>query len=561
MPAGPQMARGSSGGSHESRGSLGNVIVTGASGFIGRHLLDAIDPEYRVFAISRRNPTESCPSPQWKARWYHADISDPQHLAAVFREIHGECEIDAVIHLAAYYDFTGKRHPEYRRANVEGTRNVLALSREIGAGTFVLASSVAACAFPPYGSVVTETSSPDGENPYAQSKRLCERMVADYRQEIHCCIIRFAALFSDWCEYEPLFNFLETWLSRSPRRRILAGQGWSAIPFLHIRDATMFIRTLLPQLRSIESGSVVLASTDGAVSHCDLFAAATAACYGQRNTPLLLPRILCHPGLRVLDTVSRMTRFRSFERPWMSRLVDRQLNVDASATRRRLGWAPRERLNVIRRMPFLLENRKTFPCEWLDRSHASIRGRKKPANIRIHHLLERHQDEICSEFTEYLMDPDLWRRFHDYHRYTRIEHRCRHRPLLQALMNAVRTGEKGFFMSACRYLAEHRREQGFSLNEVTEALEVLNDICLFVLLDSEPDDSDRSALNDHIGMTIQFGIDAVCEVYEEAGDSEASAAEHYQGESPGNAVRRSSPRSQTTSRRGCFDPPGRADQR
>ena len=107
-------------------------------------------------------------------------------------------------------------------------------------------------------------------------------------------------------------------------------------------------------------------------------------------------------------------------------------------------------------------------------------------------------------------------------------------------MNAVRTGEKGFFMSACRYLAEHRREQGFSLNEVTEALEVLNDICLFVLLDSEPDDSDRSALNDHIGMTIQFGIDAVCEVYEEAGDSEAFAAEHYQGESPGNAVRRSS---------------------
>ena len=38
-------------------------------------------------------------------------------------------------------------------------------------------------------------------------------MLAEYAREFPATIVRFAALFSDWCEYPPLFMFLETWLS------------------------------------------------------------------------------------------------------------------------------------------------------------------------------------------------------------------------------------------------------------------------------------------------------------------------------------------------------------
>jgi hypothetical protein len=387
-------------------------------------------------------------------------------------------------------------------------------------------------------------------------------MVEDYRHEIHCCVVRFAALFSDWCEYEPLFHFLETWLSPSRRRRILAGRGWSAIPFLHITDATMFVRTLLARLRSLESGTILQASPDGAVSHHDLFTAATAACYGQRFSPLLLPKALCRPGLLALDTASRMTGLiQPFERPWMSRMIDRQLTVDASETRRTLDWAPRERMSVTRRMPFLLENRKTFPCEWRFRNHAAIKRRRLPENMRIHQLLEQYEDEICSAFTEYLLDPDRWRRFRHYHRYTQREHDCRHRLLLQALMNAVRTGEKGFFMCACRDLAEHRMEQGFSLQEVCEALEALYEICLFLLLEGEPDDSQRAALDDHIGMTIQFGIDAAHEVFEEMGTGQVPSIARYTSDWAASPSDRAGRIGRRAARRGCLELTGRDGSR
>ena len=38
-------------------------------------------------------------------------------------------------------------------------------------------------------------------------------------------IVRLAAIYSDWCEYGPLYNFLITWLSKSWKSNMLAGKG------------------------------------------------------------------------------------------------------------------------------------------------------------------------------------------------------------------------------------------------------------------------------------------------------------------------------------------------
>ena len=65
-----------------------------------------------------------------------------------------------VIHLAAYYDFTGLEHPEYMRTNVTGLRNVLDLSAGLSLRRFIFASSLAACEFPPDGRALTESSLP-----------------------------------------------------------------------------------------------------------------------------------------------------------------------------------------------------------------------------------------------------------------------------------------------------------------------------------------------------------------------------------------------------------------
>ncbi len=156
--------------------------------------------------------------------WVQVDIGDREPLARAFEAIRADGGADILIHLAAHYDFTGENHPEYWRTNVEGLRNVLEESRGLNLRRFIFASSVAACQFPPSGELLTEQSPADGDHVYAVTKRIGEDMLYEFR-DIPSCIVRFAALFSDWCEYPPLYFFLETWLSKAGTRRSSGARG------------------------------------------------------------------------------------------------------------------------------------------------------------------------------------------------------------------------------------------------------------------------------------------------------------------------------------------------
>ena len=105
----------------------------------------------------------------------------------------------------------------------------------------------AACELPPPGKTLDEMSPPDGRHIYAQTKRIGETMVGGYKDRFTPVIVRFAAMFSDWCEYPPLYMFFETWLSDAWNRHVLGGKGESAIPYLHVSDAVAFVVRLLAE--------------------------------------------------------------------------------------------------------------------------------------------------------------------------------------------------------------------------------------------------------------------------------------------------------------------------
>ena len=284
------------------------LLITGASGFIGRHLLESLKRQHRICALARRPPeiTGAPIAPQ--IEWIQADVSKPDELTNAAQIARASGEIDVVIHLAGYCDFTGKNAPEYQRTNIDGTRNVLEVSRELHPRRFIFASSVAACDFSSQARAIDERAPPDGDTPYARSKKAGEEIVGDYSAEFPVCIVRFGAVFTDWCEYEPLYYFLYRWLSFSWRRRILAGRGESAVPYLHARDAVAFISRLLDRHEQLNNKEILLASPDGATSHRKLHAVAIACFYGQRVRPVLLPPLICRTGLWGQDILSRIFR-------------------------------------------------------------------------------------------------------------------------------------------------------------------------------------------------------------------------------------------------------------
>ncbi len=497
--------------------ALPRLIVTGASGFIGRRLLEGLKERYQIVGMARRSQVRSGAPFHENIAWYQVDIGDRESTRTAFQFIRDTGGADLVVHLAAHYDFTGEDHPEYWRTNVDGLRNVLDECVDLDLDRFVFASSVAACNFPPKGEKLTEDSPPDGEHIYAVTKRIGEEMLAEYDETVPSCIVRFAAMFSDWCEYAPLYIFFTTWLSKAWNSRILGGRGESAVPYLHIREIPSFFWRLFQHLPDVKQREVVICSPNDTVNHRELFEMVQKNTRGRPVRPFCMPAPLARVGVWGRDLLGRLLGNRPFERSWMVRYIDWDLAVDASRTHEKLNWAPRERLQIRRRVPFMIENEKTDPVEWHRRNQAALKDVRLRTNLRIHRLLEKHHDEIRGRFIEELLGPDGAARFPSYQSVPKEILEWRFTVALRHLLNAVRTSEKGLFTAYCRDLAEKRVAEHFDGEEVCDALESLNRECIAVLsADPEAEGLDE-ALGNYLTMTVQFGCDQVMEIYDELG--------------------------------------------
>lgn len=497
--------------------ALRRLVMTGASGFLGRHLLNVIKDDFEILAIARRSQHE-CKAPVHpNVHWHQVDIGDREPLEKLFDEIADTGGAEIFLHLAAHYDFTGEAHPEYWRTNVDGLRNVLEFSRSLHLQRFIFASSVAACNFPAPGSVLTETSPPDGDHIYAQTKRIGEAMLKEYERTVPSCIIRFGALFSDWCEYAPQFVFMNTWLSRAWNARILGGKGQSAIPYLHVRDAANCIRRIFDRQQILSPREVLIASCSGAVTHAQLFEAATNAYFGRRVKPIFMPKPLSRIGLYGMDWLGRALGQRPFERPWMGKYIDLQLTTLATRTYERLGWTPNPRLDILRRMPFLVEHLKTDPVEWNRRNRAAMKEPRLRSNLRVHYLIERHEAEILQALKARFSGEDAPRWFVGHRRFSADDIEWFLRQLMRHLMSAVRAREKALFMAHCRDLAERRYKQGFTLQEVCDSLATVEQTCLQVVSQDPAAKDLAGPLHDCITMTVRLGIDEVQDMYEVLG--------------------------------------------
>ena len=108
------------------------LAVTGATGFVGSHFLDAVlAAGHQVTALTRRPQT-----PREGVIWVQGDLSD---RVALKQLVEGT---DAVVHIAGI--LTAIDQAAFQAGNVDGTLSVLAAATASGAHRFVFVSSLAA---------------------------------------------------------------------------------------------------------------------------------------------------------------------------------------------------------------------------------------------------------------------------------------------------------------------------------------------------------------------------------------------------------------------------------
>jgi nucleoside-diphosphate-sugar epimerase len=493
---------------------LPSLVLTGASGFVGRHLLEELKETHRIFAIARRSQHDCGAAVHPNIAWMRVDLGDREGLARTFREINTAGGADTLVHLAAYYDFTGEPHPEYARTNVEGTRNLIGVTRGSRVGRLVFASSVAACSFPRSEGPVSEATPPDGDHVYAWSKREGEAMVRACAPVLPSAIVRLGAIYSDWCEYPPLYVFLSTWLGSSWRSRVLAGRGRMGIPYIHVRDLVAFFRRLLECQLALEPAEVLLASTAGDTPLARLFELATRSYYGRARRPLFVPAWAGGAGLLAMDLWGRIRGRRPFERSWMRHYVDRRLQVNNSRTCARLGWSPSPRYQIERRLPFVIERLKSEPFEWLARNTAVLRREVLRPDLRVYQALLEGEDQVVGRASARIDAERAGPAFQGFCAMPRAEVEWFVRLLYRLLLNSVQNSNRMLILNYLEVTGPSRFSAGFTSDEICLALSALNEAVLEWLVEREDLVGFRREIHERVTVPIELGMDEVREQYE-----------------------------------------------
>jgi|YelNatPaOPRAMG01_1025707.scaffolds.fasta_scaffold02079_11 dTDP-glucose 4,6-dehydratase len=494
---------------------LPSIVITGASGFIGKYFLDAIKESYRIIGIARRSQKEADIPEHSNITWIQCDIGNRLSVIEATHIIIEKGGADFLLHLAAYYDFECKWLDEYQHTNIDGTKNILEMARMLNIKRFIFISSIAACKFPKSGSAINEKTPPEGPEPYSVTKKIGEQMIKEYTKYFPCFIVRLTAVFSDWCEYAPLYKFLNVWLSNKWDSKILGGKGQSAIPYIYIQDVIRFLAILLNKHKSLPQFDTFNVSPDGSTSHFELFKSATRDYFGEELKPIFLPKILAFVGI-LFRTFLRKLKLKynnSFERLWMIKYIDLKLTNDSSYTRKVLGWKPLPRYHIKRRMLYLIEKMRNHPVEWqLKNETAFKRVTTRPGWLIYQAMLE--DEEKLLEWIIIKIRFSESGKFIHYKKMNFSDFKSYMSSLYHLLLSAVRSGDRSLMLKSIDLIASKRFSEGFEPEEICGALNVFNDVIISNLSSRENLRKIKSEIQNYVGMAIQIAIDEVEEIYD-----------------------------------------------
>ncbi len=192
-----------------------HVLLTGATGYVGSHLLDALRERGHTVRALIRGGSAPTLAAREGVEVASGDVTDAGSFGDAFEGV------DAVVHLVGIIDEKPSKGVTFERIHVDGTRNVAHAARAAGVERFVHMSANGA--------------RPDGRSDYQTTKWRAEEVVRGIGFE-HLVIFRPSTLFGDPGEAHPEFakRLWETLVKPFPVLPVF-GDGQYELQPVHVR--------------------------------------------------------------------------------------------------------------------------------------------------------------------------------------------------------------------------------------------------------------------------------------------------------------------------------------
>ena len=197
------------------------IIITGANGFIGRHMMTALQKRgYEVLGIDLRTSKNK--------NIVRCDITSPKLADYINKG-------DKVLHLAAVATFGGtSTNPRVAiKTNILGVLNVVRACIEKGAERLVFSSSGAVYSKDIPDIPILETSPIFPPSLYGITKKAGEDIIVHYSKELPYVILRYAYIYGQGKEWGAIGSFLKL-IKAGKSPKVFGGE--QAIDFTYIKD-------------------------------------------------------------------------------------------------------------------------------------------------------------------------------------------------------------------------------------------------------------------------------------------------------------------------------------
>lgn len=320
------------------------VVITGGTGLIGSLLTRRLVTDYRVVTLDRSCDPLSPP----EAEVICTDFGSTESVQRAFdriRAVYGP-KLASIVHLAAYYDFTGADSPLYEEVTIKGTNRLLEAAQRLEVEQVVFSSTMLVHAPTEPGDPIDEDDPIEANWAYPESKAVTEEIVEDETVGgTKSVIVRLAGVYDEDGHSPPIVNQIKRIDGDWPTSHFYPADPDRGQAFVHLEDSVDALVRIVDRREELPDDLDLLVAEPETLGYGELQDLIGQALHGHDWTTIEIPEELATVGAWLRE--KNPFGDDPFVRSWMIERAADHYEIDIGRAQRLLDWKPKHRVAEV----------------------------------------------------------------------------------------------------------------------------------------------------------------------------------------------------------------------